>query len=146
MRYHCTLIDKKQTVDSHSWETAIILTRIYPQCSKKLLEYALVHDCGESVTGDVPAPIKKRYPYLKDEYDKIETMSLNNLGVETPNFSKEEKLALKWADYLSGLYFTTRRMRAGDMEAAIIRDNWLSYLGSLPYLNEEALTIMEELS
>lgn len=146
VRYHCTLIDRKQNVDSHAWETAVILTRIFPQCSKELLQYALVHDCGESVTGDVPAPIKKRYPHLKDTYDQIEAMSLNDLGVSTPEFNLEEKLALKWADYLSGLYFTTRRVRAGDMEAAPIRDNWLSYLGSLPYFNDKALAIMEELS
>lgn len=145
VRYHCTLIDKKQTVDSHSWETAVILTRIYPECSKELLEFALLHDCGEVASGDAPAPIKKRYPSLKQTYDEIETIALNSMGVFQPDFTTEEKLALKWADYLSGLYFTTRRLRAGDQEAATIRDNWVIYLGSLPYLNDEALNIMEEL-
>lgn len=146
VRYHSTLIDKKQNVDSHSWETAVILSRIYPECSKELLEYALVHDSGEIITGDVPTPVKKKYPCLKETYDQIELIILNDMGIDSQSFSITEKLALKWADYLSGLYFTTRRMRAGDMEAALVRDNWLTYLGSLPYLNDLALKAMEELS
>ena len=71
-RFHNTLVDKKQTVDQHSWEVAVILNEIYPDCSKELLVYALLHDCNEQATGDVPSPTKRAYPKLKMLLDKIE--------------------------------------------------------------------------
>jgi len=136
VRYHATLIDKKQNVAEHSWEVAIILKEIYPQCSADLFFYALTHDCAEMYTGDLPATVKKDVPHVKALFDDLEDRYLDSeLGINYSEFSDEERLAVKYADVLSGIYFTTARVRAGDREALLIRDRWVSYLAQLPYLN-----------
>lgn len=145
-RYHSTMIDKKQTIDSHSWEAAIILMKIYPDYTKILMEHVLTHDCAEAATGDIPAPVKKEHPTIKDIFDGLEDDYMEKeLNLQVYKLSKEETLAAKYADCLSGLYFTTARVRAGDQEAIPIRDNWLRYLGQLPYLNEIVEHVIEEL-
>jgi|APSaa5957512576_1039674.scaffolds.fasta_scaffold02914_4 5'-deoxynucleotidase YfbR-like HD superfamily hydrolase len=145
-RYHATLIDKKQTVDIHSWEVAVVLRHIYPNCSRDLLFYALTHDSAEIYTSDIAAPVKKRNPELKEVFDRMEDeYILETLKIVHPEFSTEEKLAVKYADIISGIYFTTCRVMAGDREAIPIRDKWLEYVGSLPYLNKATRETIEDL-
>ena len=59
-RWH-TNPDLAQTVDTlagHGGRVARIILNLWPDASKALLQWALVHDDGESVVGDVPAPAK----------------------------------------------------------------------------------------
>ena len=42
VRYHSTLIDKKQFNSEHQWEVGIILKKIYPECSADLLFHSLM--------------------------------------------------------------------------------------------------------
>ena len=146
VRYHSTLIEKKQNNDSHQWEVAVVLEHIYPECSKRLLFHALTHDAAEIATGDVPAPVKQDHPELKEAFDMLEFEYFKDvLEIFPVRFSEEEKLAIKYADIISGLYFTTRRINAGDREAIVIRDKWVQYVANLPYLNEVAARTIEEL-
>jgi 5'-deoxynucleotidase YfbR-like HD superfamily hydrolase len=132
-------VDKKQQIDSHSWEVAVILLKIYPECSKELLAHALTHDSGEIHTSDIAAPVKRMKPELKVMLDELEEIYMTEeLGLDLHHFSEEERLALKYADYISGVYYTTTRSNAGDIEALKIRDKFLEYLDSLAYLNEAA--------
>jgi len=68
------------------------------------------------------------------------------LSIEHPEFTLEEKLAVKYADIISGIYFTTSRMNAGDREAIPIRDKWIQYASTLPFLNEVCEEVIEELT
>ena len=146
IRYHSTLIEKKQDNAQHQWEVATILRHIYPQAKAPLILYALTHDSGEIETGDIPAPVKRRHPAVKIACDEIEQEYMEKvLGIPEKRFSKKELLAVKYADILSGIYFTSCRVNAGDREAIPIRDKWLEYVGSLPYLNEEVLLTIGEL-
>ena len=146
IRYHSTMIDKKQRVDSHSWEVAIILAHIYGPITSDLMLYALTHDCSEQSTGDIPAPVKRDKPELKDIFDELEDEYMRDvLSISHPEFTLEEKLAVKYADIISGIYFTTCRVNAGDREAIPIRDKWIEYASSLPFLNEACEEIIEEL-
>jgi len=71
--------------------------------------YALTHDCGELMTGDIAAPVKKENPLVKEIFDKMEKDYVENtLDLHHPVFNHSEMLAIKHADVLSGLYFTTR--------------------------------------
>jgi 5'-deoxynucleotidase YfbR-like HD superfamily hydrolase len=145
-RYHNAPIHNKQHMDSHHWETAVILMRIYPECSKELLFYALTHDCGEAYTGDLPAPIKRQLPELKEKLDALEDYYVRvALGIMHPEFSDFEKLAVKHADILSGIYFTSMWLRAGDQDAKAISIKWAEYYGALPYLNRESIEVSQEL-
>ena len=59
-RWH-TNPDLAQTVDTlagHGGRVARIILKLWPDSSLALLHWALVHDDGESVVGDVPAPAK----------------------------------------------------------------------------------------
>ena len=59
-RWH-TNPDLAQTVDTlagHGGRVARIILKLWPDASAALLQWALVHDDGESVVGDVPAPAK----------------------------------------------------------------------------------------
>lgn len=146
-RYHATLIDKKQTNDQHSWEVAVILRYIYPHASADLMFYALVHDSGELYTSDIAAPVKRKHPEVKRAFDQMEEEYITDvLKIRLPNINIEEQLAVKHADILSGIYFTSRRIEAGDHHAIKIRDRWVEYLGSLPYLNERVQEALEEIS
>ena len=146
VRYHCTLIDHKQNVAEHSWETAVILKRIYPSCSVELMLYALTHDCGELMTGDIAAPVKKENPLVKEIFDKMEKDYVENtLDLHHPVFNHSEMLAIKHADVLSGLYFTTRRIKCGDQNAVPIRDKWLKYFNELPHLNQMSQDAAKEI-
>lgn len=146
MRYHSTLIREKQSNSEHQYEVAVILSHIYPEGSKELMLYALTHDSSEIFTGDMPAPIKREEPKLKQVLDQIESTYRREI-LELPfvAFTKEEYLAVKYADILSGIYFTSMRMAQGDTYARPIRDKWVRYFGSLPYLNETTLQTLEAL-
>lgn len=145
-RYHCATIDQKQANSSHQWEVAVILTQIYPAASAELLLFALTHDVAEAVTGDMPSPIKKEVPELKRLMDELEEDYRSELGLQAEgHFSEEELLAVKYADILSGIYFTTHRINCGDRGAVPIRDNWMKYYGSLPHLNTRPDTILEKI-
>jgi len=146
MRYHATLIKDKQSNAEHQWQTALILMQIFPEASVQLVQYALTHDAGEVISGDCPAPVKKAHPELKEILDDVERgYCIEVLGILPHPFTDTEKLAVKYADILSGIYFTTRRVNQGDREAIAIRDKWVKYLGSLPYLNDRVLAAVEEL-
>ena len=146
VRYHATLIDHKQNNAEHQWEVAVILRHIYPAASANLMLYALTHDSAEAFTGDLPSPVKKKHPEIKKVFDDMEKEYMHMvLGLPKTKFSKEELTAVKYADILSGLYFTTQRIKSGDSNALPIRDRWVSYIDKMPYLNVTAEKAIEEL-
>lgn len=148
IRYHNTGIDKKQTIAEHMWGTTLILEKIHP-ATRDLLLMALVHDCPEVVTGDIPAPFKWDNPqvkeYLRSSEDK---WLLEHRYAKEARFSEEALLALKWADSLEGLWFTTRQARKGDYHARQVRDRWVEAISKYPSLNvraDELFLTMQEL-
>jgi 5'-deoxynucleotidase YfbR-like HD superfamily hydrolase len=146
MRYHNTQITDKQDMAQHQWEVAVILEHIYPKCSKELLMWALIHDAAEALTGDIPAPVKRASPELKYLLISLENDYFRNvLRILPPNISIEEKLALKYADYLSGMFFCHRRFVAGDKEAMPVLLKFSSYLKDMEYLSQEANDLLHEL-
>lgn len=148
IRYHNTGIDKKQTIAEHMWGVALILEKIHP-ATRDLLLMALVHDCPEVVTGDIPAPFKWDNPQVKEYLRSSEDKWLLSHRYSTESgFEKEDLLALKWADSLEGLWFTTRQARKGDYHAVQIRDRWIEAIGGYPRLNvvaDELFLTLQEL-
>ena len=145
VRSHCAPVKDKQLLSSHHWETAVILEHIYPECSKALLFYALTHDTAELFTGDLPATIKMDSPVIKHSLDSLEHMyESQRLGIHRPTFSDVEMLAVKWADVISGIYFTRKRIEQGDRLASPVLSNWMDYANNLPHLNQAARTAVGE--
>lgn len=110
-RFHGCPEVPAQNVDSHSWQVAVICVHLAEKClialRSELLMAALLHDCAELITGDIPFPVKQRKE-VKDAIDKLEEAVEGKL-VMNPNIkflTPLEKDILKCADYLSGIYHT----------------------------------------
>lgn len=130
-------VKDKQELSAHSWQVAIFLLDIYPEASVELLQYALVHDCGELFTGDMPTPYKVYNYEVAHRVKQDESTFLHQtLGVEVPTFTARELQALKLADILSGLYHTV------DKDPEVYRE-FLKFYGQQAYFNNRAVTLME---
>lgn len=72
-RYHAWPILVPQTVAEHSWQVARILLAIWPDCDRRLVVAALLHDVGEwGGPGDVPFLAKRASPTLAREAGRME--------------------------------------------------------------------------
>ena len=141
-RYHTCPIDVKQALDSHSWEVAMFVLKLAPDCSKNLLIAALSHDLGESVTGDVPSPCKRRSASLKKILDTMEKSFLEFVELG-PMLTAHEAIVLKEADNLSGIWHCRKCELRGDSFATEIKDKFISYLK--PTASPTALKILKEI-
>lgn len=147
VRYHCAPILHKQDLSSHLWESTIILKHIFPEASADLLWYVMTHDCSELYTSDIAAPVKVAYPEIKTIMDELEEkVNIEMLGLEHADLSWLEKLAAKHADILSGIYFTRKRIRQGDLGAQEVYDNWVTYYTRQPYLNFLSIELFEDIT
>ena len=145
LRYHSAPIQRKQRLDSHQWEVAIILQHIYPECNKDLVFKALTHDCAEVFTGDIPYPVKAKSSKIKEALKILELECEIELELEYILFSNEELLALKHADVLSGMWYTRQQIRAGDRDAYFIARRWFSYYQQLAPLNHISRRLVGEI-
>lgn len=146
VRYHNVPV-RKQELSAHSWQVALILLDIYPQARKELIVYAMVHDCGEVYTGDIPAPYKKNNPKVA-ELIRIDekTYLRDQLKVPVALFDEEERQALKIADILSGLYHTAHEIAGGNYNAIPIYDKLCVYFGQQRYFNQRSIDLKEEIT
>lgn len=145
LRYHSAPIHRKQNLATHQWEVAIILEHIWPKCSKELLLMALTHDCAESFTGDLPAPVKAQHPEIKKLLKELELQGEIELGIQFGEFTDKERLAVKHADILSGMWFTHQQIRAGDRDARCIAQKWYSFYQELAPLNHTSRQLVMEI-
>lgn len=142
-RYHQTGVSRLQTNDQHSWEVAVILQYINPDCSKDALLYALFHDCAELHTGDMPATVKRAYADLKSMLDKIEKDYIDEvLKLPKMELDSEDIIDLKAADILSGIWFTNRLSLQGDQYARKVCNTFVDYLEQLDHPEESVYNIM----
>lgn len=130
-RFHTCGGVKPQSVAEHSWGVATILLHIH-ECNENtevlaLLEAALLHDCAELVTGDVPFPIKKADPVLKAQLLGHEVQWEKQHDAHSQLLRHEEEL-LHIADCLDGMWYCCQRRRCGELQAEIPYGRWREYL------------------
>lgn len=58
VRWHTASVLHRETLGEHHGMVAQLLLLIFPDCSKEALAYAVTHDVGELITGDIPSPTK----------------------------------------------------------------------------------------
>jgi hypothetical protein len=90
--------DLAQTVDTlagHGGRVARIIIKLWPDSSVALLHWALVHDDGESVVGDVPAPAKGATVIHEQE-----RAALDRIWPGLPDLTPDEYERLRFADRL----------------------------------------------
>lgn len=103
-RWHSNweLADTTDRIAEHGARVARILMAWHPEPSFDLIRAALIHDDGESVTGDMSAPAKRLNPVIAAELEAIEGRAVLNLwgrGAYS-RLSESELEWLKFADRL----------------------------------------------
>jgi len=133
-RLHIHEVIKEQNIAEHSWGVAVILiglTKQEPQLlTASLLKAAILHDCAESLIGDIPYFTKKQLE-KSDSLGKqslLEIMEDNaniKLGIYTElnSLSKIEQTLLGAADILDLKYKCLKEHRLGNRNLTDIINN-----------------------
>lgn len=120
-RCHTVPCTDPQTTGHHSFEVALLVQYIYPECTKAALLRALTHDSAESWVGDTPgnakwasAPLTAALQAMEDEYEAKH-------GIDY-DLSLEEGMAVKCADLISLLLYTDHMLAMGNTYFLPFRD------------------------
>lgn len=129
-RFHSTPGITKQTISEHSWGVALIVQYLAPTCSKRLIMAALTHDVAESITGDIPAPVKWADPNVSQLFSIMEKQAEKKLGVDQflEGLSEQEEIILKLADTLEGMFYCNKRMFVGEKGGTEPFYQWQEFL------------------
>jgi len=111
-RWHCNphLAQTHDTLDGHSARVARIILALHPDPSLDLIRMALIHDDGESVVGDVPAPIK---PKLHPAFERMETDAREDIWGPDPLLDRDEVAWLKFSDKLDAYQWARHHAHLG---------------------------------
>lgn len=142
-----------QSVAEHSWGVALIFAELYRETvggpvPDWALIYCLTHDVGESVTGDIPATTKWRFPELAAVAEEAEKEVMTELGVpEPPEHRKyaEHVSLFRWADALECYAYAQRRSLSGSPEYRKVAQRLLIAFEGFPAL-PAALKMLAELT
>lgn len=105
-RYHANpqMNRRMQTNADHQWGVAIIALSIAPElCTKEFLLNALLHDAGERLSGDLPAPFKAANREIADLHRCAEDQVRSSLVGELPELDDQQEWLLKLADICEAL-------------------------------------------
>ena len=129
-RYHQHHLIDPENVGKHSAGVALFVNLVDPTARKEVIMYALTHDLGECVLGDIPAPTKKQLPRAAlDAMNQIEDRALEGAGYEFHNLiTDDESLLVKLADTLDGLMFCIEELNRGNKFLEHAGCNYSEYL------------------
>lgn len=89
-RSHTNVHDGKYTVGLHSFNAANLVLLYHPNPSLNLIKAVMWHDLAERHVGDVPSPILKHVPELREAYVKAEGMVFDHYGLKVPDLTTDE--------------------------------------------------------
>lgn len=117
-RYHAWRTIQTQSVAAHSWNVLRILLAIWPDAPRHLIIHTMVHDVGEVVTGDLPFPVKKDNPALRDVIYPVEQGAHQDMVkpwlLPAPQeLSVKEKSIFKIAEYIEMWEFALVEIEMG---------------------------------
>lgn len=117
-RYHSWPVLRTQTVAEHSWQVARLFRELFPDAwCLEVADWIQMHDMPEIGTGDVPFPLKARYPELKSIYMEIEGDVCENLGIVWPELTPRQRLLTKVADLLEMWEYGREELMMGNKYA-----------------------------
>lgn len=79
---------------------AILALHLWPDASRELLVACIVHDLGESATGDIPWPAKEASTVLRGEISAMEAEALAYMGMPLGISGPINQARLKYLDRL----------------------------------------------
>ena len=143
-RWHTNLTLKEQSIAEHQWAVAMICTELRPG-NLPLLSAALVHDLGESITGDLPYMGKRLFPPLKTTSEIAERrFATRHELVHIDVLSPENQHCLKWADMFEALLFAQREVALGNQFMIEVVRNAREALDTIGFPNQRAKELLDE--
>ena len=137
----------KENISEHSLETAIIAHGLAVMRNKrfggnvnpeKVALLAMFHDVSETITGDLPTPVKYFNSDISKSYKQVERVALEKLltmlpddmrdeyrDILIPDESDETMILVKAADKLSALLKCIEEESAGNGEFALAKRSTL---------------------
>ena len=143
---------RTENISEHSLETAIIAHGLAVMRNKRfggsvnpdrVAILALFHDASETITGDLPTPVKYFNADISASYKEVETIALEKLLTMLPDDmrdeyrdilipdSGEEMCLVKAADKLSALLKCIEEESAGNGEFALAKQSTLKAIEEL---------------
>lgn len=115
VRFHTRPQLQPQNVGSHSYGVAWLLWLLMGGKPSAALLYAgLAHDVPEFITGDVPAPVKRRISGAEDSVHQLEAEVLAQAQLPIPELTEDEQRLLKLADCLEGMRHCCKERQLGN--------------------------------
>jgi len=141
-RWHTCDTLKEQNLADHQWGVALIVMELAPG-NYNLLRAALVHDLGESVTGDIPYTGKRLYPELGYYSEAAERDFADGYGTMV-RLSDDERRIATWADMLEAYLFAKREVLLGNTTMSSVVDNAREALSTYKPPNPRAAELLKE--
>jgi 5'-deoxynucleotidase YfbR-like HD superfamily hydrolase len=129
-RYHNWPTIGTQTIAEHTWNMLRIYMCVTESINPAVVYFITFHDIGEHESGDMPYPIKKNNPDLKEIMDRIEWESLarqfeywgNTLSMA---ISKEDRQFVKQIEMMEMAEFGMDQLCLGNNHGFIVADRCL---------------------
>lgn len=146
-RYHANPGISKQTNASHQWRVAMLMMWAFPDTKLSDLYNALVHDCAELITGDLPATLKWSNPEVKDLLDDIESdAEIDMFGCQLL-VEPDIKAKIKICDMLEGMCYCIDRLQCGETKVWSPFTKWSKFVKSHKlYSNENIANLHRQLN
>lgn len=128
LRSAFTSTGEQESVAEHSWRLCLMALVLAPQIAPdadlaRLVKICIVHDLGEALSGDIPAPEQARRK-AQGQLGKAdaERQDLQTLTATLPERVRDEVLAL-WDEYESARTVEARLAKALDKLETILQHN-----------------------
>lgn len=132
-------------VAEHSWGVAMLILQLWPEDFERLAAPALVHDIAEAWVGDIPAPVCKYVPAIKQAAEVLERRCEQRLGIPLhTHLTPELTLKLKMADCLEFYLWCREQLYLGNQFAKEPLEEVRRYLYTLA-LDDRAKELFEAL-
>lgn len=114
VRWHTSIVNHRETLGEHHAMVSQLVLLLFPDCSKETLAYAITHDVGELLTGDIPSPVKNVLG-IREQLSAIENGEGNPFAHEASNVSVEGYNQVLVCDVLARILYLWLERRTGNV-------------------------------
>lgn len=127
LRHGWASTGRQESVAEHSWRLALMIAVCSSYldnkvCLEKMLLMAIVHDLGETITGDTPYFLAPEGSYAREQKEKHEAIAWETLNSEFSNILNFNLLEI-WQEYEKGATYEARVVKAFDKIEALLQQN-----------------------
>lgn len=112
----------QENIAEHTWGVLLLILRFWPDCPREFLVWAVLHDAGEVVVGDMPGHVK--WSLSEEARAKLEERELEHLRRIVPStvldhiLDSEQHILLEIFDRAEFCVSCVHEMRMGNYNAA----------------------------